>query len=77
MAKVETEKRKGRIWQLGKEDLSLEDARQLKRHIINVDKKQAKLTHKPTGYQVWFTQEYIAIQFLYTFHIVLTGKAMK
>jgi hypothetical protein len=55
MAKVKTEKRKGRIWQLSKEDLSLEDARQLKRHIINVDKKQAKLTHKPTGYQVWFT----------------------
>jgi hypothetical protein len=55
MPKVKTEKRKGRIWQLGKEDLSLEDARKLKRHIINVDKKQAKLTHKPTGYQVWFT----------------------
>jgi hypothetical protein len=42
MAKVETEKRKGRIWQLGKEDLSLEDARQLKRHIINVDDNLAK-----------------------------------
>jgi hypothetical protein len=54
MPKVKTEKRKGRIWTLGKEKLSLEDARKEKRRIINVDKKQAKLTHKPTGYQVWF-----------------------
>lgn len=55
MPKVKTEKRKGRIWILGKENLSLEDARKEKRRLINFENKSAKLTHKPTGYQVWFT----------------------
>ena len=54
MPKQKTEKRKGRIWHLEKQGLSLEDARKLKRHLINAEKKTAKLTHIPTGYQVWW-----------------------
>lgn len=51
---TETRRSKGKIWHLEDKELTLVEARSLKKHLIKTEDKRAKVTKVPTGFQVWW-----------------------
>ncbi len=50
----ETKRFKGKIWHKEDSKLTLVDARALKRHLKKTEDKNARITHTPKGYEVWW-----------------------
>jgi len=52
----EVRKRKGKLWHLEDQKLTLSDARVLKRHLSKTEDKKVRVTHNTEGYQVWWSK---------------------
>ena len=52
----DVERRKGILWHLEDKDLTLVDARAIRRHLINTENKKSRITHTPSGYEVWWSK---------------------
>jgi hypothetical protein len=52
----EVKRRKGRLWHLEDQKLTLTEARALQKHLKRTEEKKATKNNTPSGYQVWWSK---------------------
>lgn len=50
-------RRNGKIWHKEDSKLTLVEARSLKKHLKKTENKNARITHTPKGYEVWWAKQ--------------------
>ena len=53
----EAKRLNGKIWHLEDQNLTLGEARALRKHLRKTEEKLAEFNHTPKGYEVWWAKK--------------------